>query len=388
VTWLVPREDLTPDQVEAIEFDPGQGRLVVGGPGSGKTQILLHRARHLLNVHRVSPDRFRVFVFTRALRDYLQAEGGLLDLPAESVTTLDAWCLEYHKKHIPGKAPWNVKAKAPDFPAIRDAVLLRLRDLPSRERPLDFALVDEAQDLDADALALIQAAAHHVTACMDRRQQIYEGRATEAEVLSRLGIPRRSVSLLSGFRCSSHLLRVANALTSEGPGLRNGGTAVVADEGDRETPILHYAEDIEDEKRRLLELLRVRLSLGDRVGILLPLNRQVYGFQKWLAGEGIEAETTKNLDFASEAPKLLTLHSSKGLTFDSVLIPRLSAVNLPQGEQATRLVYVGITRATRWAYLATSRHKPLPALKAVAALAPVVSVEGTLSQVDLLAFAE
>ena len=267
-------------------------------------------------------------------------------------------------------------------------MLLRLQALPPRERPLDFALVDEAQDLDADALALIGASAHHVTACMDRRQQIYESGATEAQVLSRLAIPRRSVTLLPGFRCSSHLLKVANALTPERPVPPEGIALSVRDEGDWETSILHYAEDIEDEKRRLLELLKVRLSLGERVGILLPLNRQVFGFQKWLAEECIEAETTKNLHFASEAPKLLTLHSSKGLTFDSVLIPRLSAANLPTGEQATRLVYVGITRATRWVYLATSRHKPLPALKAVAALAPAVSVEGTFSQVDLLALAE
>ena len=43
--WLVPRSDLTPEQLRAIELPPTEHRVVIGGPGSGKTQMLLHRAR-------------------------------------------------------------------------------------------------------------------------------------------------------------------------------------------------------------------------------------------------------------------------------------------------------------------------------------------------------
>lgn len=44
--WLLPLEDLTPEQVRAVELKPSEHRLIFGGPGSGKTQVLLHRARH------------------------------------------------------------------------------------------------------------------------------------------------------------------------------------------------------------------------------------------------------------------------------------------------------------------------------------------------------
>lgn len=88
-TWLIPRDELTPDQLRAIQLDTGEHRVILGPPGSGKTQVLLHRARHLLDSHGVSPDRLRIFVYTNALKDYIASALELLDLPPELLTTWD-----------------------------------------------------------------------------------------------------------------------------------------------------------------------------------------------------------------------------------------------------------------------------------------------------------
>ena len=65
--WLLTLEELTPDQLRAVELKPSEHRLIFGGPGSGKTQVLLHRARHLMDLWNVSPEHFRIFVFTKVL---------------------------------------------------------------------------------------------------------------------------------------------------------------------------------------------------------------------------------------------------------------------------------------------------------------------------------
>ena len=73
---------------------------------------------------------------------------------------------------------------------------------------------------------------------------------------------------------------------------------------------------------------------------------------------GLEAEVQgkgEALNFSSPAPKLLTYHSAKGLTFDTVLLPRLVAGSFerPGVAQVMRMMFVAVTRAARWVYLST-----------------------------------
>ena len=130
---------------------------------------------------------------------------------------------------------------------------------------------------------------------------------------------------------------------------------------ERQTPLLYRAADEGDERRRLLEVLRERLHRNERVGILFPTLRQVQDYAGFLRTEGILAakqpETDRQgrrptLDFAAGRPVVLTFHSAKGLTFDSVLIPGLSSNALRAARGAAgRMLFVAVTRATRWVYM-------------------------------------
>ena len=63
----------------------------------------------------------------------------------------------------------------------------------------------------------------------------------------------------------------------------------------------------------------------------------------------------KPLNFGSLIPKISTYHSAKGLTFDSVLMPRLVDRSFPwvHGAGRQRMLFVGIARAKQWVYLST-----------------------------------
>ena len=83
-TWLLPRSDLTPEQLRIVEMSPDQHRVVLGPPGSGKTQVLVHRAAHLNERYKVSPSRFRLFVFTNVVKEYIRSGVQFLGLPEET----------------------------------------------------------------------------------------------------------------------------------------------------------------------------------------------------------------------------------------------------------------------------------------------------------------
>ena len=86
--WLMPRSGLAPDQLKVVELPLDGNCLVLGSVGSGKTQLLIHRALHLAKTYGISPDKFRIFVFTEMAREYISPAAQLLGLPQQTVTTL------------------------------------------------------------------------------------------------------------------------------------------------------------------------------------------------------------------------------------------------------------------------------------------------------------
>jgi len=121
-------------------------------------------------------------------------------------------------------------------------------------------------------------------------------------------------------------------------------------------------------------MVRERQLKGDRIAILLPLKRQVFGFAEGLADAGIEIEVPEQRerksplplhDFNSNRPKLMTYHSAKGLTFDSVFLPRLVEKSFPFASERRleSLLFVALTRASKWAFMSTDYEEPLPLLE-------------------------
>lgn len=373
-SWLVPREELTPDQIRAVEMPINDHKVIFGAPGSGKTLTLIHRARYLLDNHNVQPDRFRIFVYTNALKEYIHVALDLLNIPPDCVTSFDGWCRDFYTVHINKRAPWDEASKSPDFTAIRQGVLKKLQTPGFEYHPLEFVLVDEGQDLSPVVFGILKKIAKHVTVCMDHKQQIYDHGSSEDGILKALGLRKRNLSLLEAYRCCPYISQIASTFIDDPQEreayLRQTKTA----QGERETPLLYLATDRDDETERLIEAIKTRQQKGDRIAILFPQKRFVYGYAKGLMEAGLEVEVPlkagrkesnyKGLDFGSDYPKLMPYHSAKGLTFDSVFLPKLDPVLFEKMSQdrIRNLLFVGITRATRWVYMSTQRGRELPQL--------------------------
>ena len=365
MSWLVPRNELTDAQSRAVEANPKQHRLVLGSPGSGKTIVLLHRARHLLDQYGIPSDRYRLFVFTNALKAYIRAGLRDLALPEDCVMTFDAWCGEYYGKHVDRRLPWSGRDR--DWDAIRRAVWEKTRGLKASDRLFDFAMVDEGQDLDRRDFETLTAVAQHVTVFMDPKQKLYDRDADETGVARALGLRRRNLALLDAYRCSPFIVQVAAAFVHDEVERRQFiEQNPPIESGERQLPLLYLARDAEDERARLIEVVRTRIDRNERIAILFPTNRHAFGYGRALREAGLEVEVNRSagkapdslpaVDFSTPLPKLMPFPSSKGLTFDTVLMPRLKRKFLKKTglNRLERWLFVGITRATRWIYISTT----------------------------------
>jgi len=374
MTWLIHRDELTAEQGRAVELNPREHRLILGSPGSGKTIVLLHRARYLADQYGVPPNRFRIMVFTRVLKAYIRSGLADLELPDECVTTFAAWCLDFYHHHIDKHTPWDSQNRQMDYEAIYHAVWEKTRTLPASERFYDFIMVDEGQDLDRRAFEILKAIAQHVTVFMDHKQQLFPNGADEQVVLQALGLKRHNLTLLQAYRCSPYIVQVAASFvrdpTEREHFVRQHSLVTAA----KQTPLLYFARDANDEKDHLIDMVRNRMDKNDRMAILFPTKRQVYGYALALREAGLEVEVPdvprgrKSLpviDFSTPLPKLMPYPSVKGLTFDTVLMPRLVARHFEQltQEQLERWIFVGITRATKWIYFSTLNNNNFLFLK-------------------------
>jgi predicted NACHT family NTPase len=122
--WWAKREQLDVHQLDLIENTPLSGNyLVVGPPGSGKTNVLLRRAQF---VRTQNLPNILVLTFTRALTEFVRTgcytPDGRNIFPDALVTTVESWIRSlYH--HCGAELPV-------------DQGIIRRGELYSRKKPL------------------------------------------------------------------------------------------------------------------------------------------------------------------------------------------------------------------------------------------------------------
>ena len=369
--WLLPRLDLTPEQLRVVEMSPHEHRVILGPPGSGKTQVLIHRADYLSSAYKLEPYQYRVFVFTNVVKEYIKSGVQFLRLPEEVVSTFDHWCRLLYEKNISRRLPW--KNKGINFYEIRSAVLKLLREKSELQKYLSFVLVDEGQDLTPQVYEILSLAAQHITVFVDPQQKIFENGASESFILDKLNLRNRNASLLGAYRNAPYVAQLASYFISDGQKRGQYLAQVNTEQKIREIPLCYVAPDFQTEMDRLAEIISQRQVMNERIGIIVPTNKQLYGFAKGLDDRGVTVEKavarSKDgaCDFGNATPKIATYYSAKGLTFDSVFLPRLTESSFSWIEDSTRmrLFFVGIARATQWVYLSTVKGKEFSEIKVI-----------------------
>ncbi len=238
-SWRRIVMDLSKDQRRIVEASATESLLVLAGPGSGKTRVVVHRCAYLLRVKRVPARAILVLCFNRSaalelrrrLRDLVgdDARGVLVQTyhgmaarlvgrsPAdllEAGTSQEVVFNELMRTAIAHLETGNATVGEADGDDLRDRLLAGFRHI----------LVDEYQDIDEQQYQLVSAIAGRTLRDADRKltvlavgdddQNIYEFRHASVEFLRRfeLDYQARRIPLVENYRSTAHILAVANQL--------------------------------------------------------------------------------------------------------------------------------------------------------------------------------
>jgi superfamily I DNA and RNA helicase len=272
--WWTARNQLDERQIELIEEVPLQdSRLVVGPPGSGKTNVLLRRAQF---VRSQGMSNVLVLTFTRPLTEFVKTgcyDGSKEIFPPSLVTTMESWIRSLYRDHsleLPGPSNGGLSAWKR---ALAKGALGVSAD--SSQPPYDTIFVDEAQDLFNEEIDLIREWTDCVFFTGDTRQKIY----ADADGIPAINTkyPNLPTSeLLYHYRLAPELCRVADKILKPqaGSSLSSTGFYTGPKPGHAETHgPLQKSDQIRAAIERIESQLRVYSTLieqGDRIGIIVP----------------------------------------------------------------------------------------------------------------------
>ena len=315
--FMVKESMLDDYQMDLLDRTLDRSLVVSGCAGSGKSVIALQKAKRIQAER--GPD-YTVIVFTKALKDYMQAgrqELGLND------------AFYYH---------WDWKNR---------------RGMPKA----DYVIVDEAQDFTREEIReFINSARKNIFFFGDTAQSIYGGLKTTLS-MREIGnmLPNAdAVPLYFNYRLPKPIAKVTQ--TYIGVGVDPYRERTYKSTENQKPRFIRYASG-EDQIKAIARIIKAR-NLTD-VGILVPHNESIQQMSKQLNSQGINHEIRYNdrndfhnsvdtLNFNSTNPKLMTYHSAKGLQFETVFLPFVESATSDDDRKA---LYVAMTRTYRNLYV-------------------------------------
>ena len=339
-------------------------RIVYGVAGSGKTVLLIARAKLLAE----DPER-RVLIlcYNRLLAQHLQA--ALADQPTVTVMTFHRWASNCGIKFSKGEKN----------DALGERLLARLQSDAGLRGRYDAVLIDEAQDwpcswFQCSRLAAKEPETGDLMIVGDGSQSLYRKRDftwADAGIHASGRVINRKFDLDRNYRNTAEILRAARAFSAQ-PGRGMQGVLALPVEPDTAIrsgpePLLIRLDDAAGEMAYAAALietwLRAGLEIGGRrqhvkpgdIAVLYPrrhpqadvmeLHKRLNGFTRAVMLAGGK-QTGKLRD---EAVKILPMHSARGLQFRVVVLLWTNLLPSPFKDRDDGidrgLLYVAMTRA-------------------------------------------
>ncbi len=368
-------------QQEQLARSLGEGhRIVRGVAGSGKTMLLTFRAEHIAKVAS-RPVLVLCYGSTLAAR----LEGQMQDRDVEYrvlVHTFHRWCRRMLAQY---GLPVPASDAFPDPGAFYAALVDRLiAAVDAGHVPVgqyDAVLIDEAHDFEHAWLALAARMVHPDSRSLfivyDNAQSIYGKR--KQPVWSQLGIEAkgRTTVMKLNYRNTREICTFARRFASDilaEPFEDDAGatTTMLPESSGRRgvEPIVQMRRGSADEANACAQWLLDRRRAGYAwrdLAVLAPGKRNWRApLLKALTREGIPVrmllgDKALKPDFAADEVHVMTLHAVKGLEFPAVAVVGIGDLPWKRQtiEEAARLLYVGMTRATHALSISYSKSSEL-----------------------------
>jgi ATP-dependent DNA helicase RecQ len=286
-------------QMQVVTAPEESNILVLAGPGSGKTRVVVHRCAYLLRVKRVPARSILVICFNRnaatALRRRLDALVGP-DARGVVVQTYHGLAMRLTGTSFHDLAEKG-RSELPDFDRlIPDAIALLRGEKetlglePDEMRDLLLAgyrhiLVDEYQDIDREQYDMISALAGRTEKDRERRlnilavgdddQNIYTFRGANVEFIRRFqsDYSAQSLHLMENYRSTGHIIAACNSLISHNSDRMKTKRAIEIDKGRRDEPAGGVWASLDPVARGRVQIFEVTDASGQAGALVSEMKR-------------------------------------------------------------------------------------------------------------------
>jgi superfamily I DNA/RNA helicase len=355
--WL-SGDELDEDQVRAVETVGEKTSFILRGPaGSGKTNILLLRAKWLI-YKKLS--NFKIIVFTGSLRDFI-GEGCLqygID-PNSAVTQMTFFREILTENGVPFSTTGDFQN---DRTQLAGKVMALIEKGLITEDYCSTLFVDEAQDYTDTELIVFRKLCRTLVLAMDSRQSIYLN--THTPELAEKLVDNNIVNLNYHYRSGLKLCKVADAILAGSSNSAKVQEQCRYPESKRPSSITQLqCENFDLQINSILTHITNQIDLypDEKLGVLFPKREQAEQFKASFIASSI---TDKNNQVWID-----TLHGAKGREFRAVHIGGLEVL-ARMGAVQKRLIYTGILRGKTSAQLYFSGHLPSYLDAALATIEP------------------
>lgn len=340
IWWDKPFE-LDRDQ-KAVLALPLEGKhLVSGPPGSGKSNLLVLRAKNLVLD---GTENFKILAFSQPLVRFLQSSK---KVPKDKIVTAMKW-LEGQLWDLEGK-----RINEKDFIKKRQALCAALSEHLRHNKKQGLVhtlLIDEIQDYNQAEVALFEEFAENLFLVGDIRQQIFESDATQKymDELTKRGFD--IVELQKHYRIGRKICAFADRLAKPAKGHKPISAGAQYDEDKNPSLVervqLTFADQIETIASRCKT--QIETFPGEFIGVLCPTNPILNAVALELAKKLPDLVTVQRKgeyeDFDDSRPVILsTVHGGKGLEYRCVHFP--AGEELKHVPRSREVVYTAVTRA-------------------------------------------
>lgn len=230
-----------PVQQNLVEKPETGNHLILAGPGSGKTKVIVHRIAYLVRVRRVAPDRIIALAFNRSAAMELRRRLKTLigdDARGITVMTYHAMALRLTGTSLSAASQNGLEI---DFSKLLTNAVALLEEGgeswteadDARDRLLqgyEYIFVDEYQDIDEQQYALVSALAGRrradpdsklsIMAVGDDDQNIYSFKGADVEFIRRFqkDYGGEVTYLVENFRSTQNIIAAANHVIQRGKG--------------------------------------------------------------------------------------------------------------------------------------------------------------------------